>query len=60
MNSHDDKALDEYLQRDSAVSQQYRTLDADDVPPALDSAVMAQAREAVIKKSNPRPKWSRW
>jgi hypothetical protein len=57
----DDKALDEYLQRDSAVSQHYRNLDADAVPPALDSAVLAQASEA-LRGSNTKRKsaWTRW
>jgi len=56
----DDQALDEYLQRDSDVSQHYRNIDSTDVPPALDSAVLAQAREAVVRKSNRKPAWTRW
>jgi hypothetical protein len=57
----DDKALDEYLQRDSAVSQHYRNLDADAVPPALDSAVLAQASEALRASNTKRkPAWTRW
>jgi hypothetical protein len=57
----DDKTLDEYLQRDSAVSQHYRNLDADAVPPALDSAVLAQASEA-LRATNAKKKssWTRW
>lgn len=57
----DDKTLEEYLHRDSAVSQHYRNLDADVVPPALDSAVLAQASEA-LRASQTRKKsaWTRW
>jgi hypothetical protein len=66
----DDKTLDEYLQRESAVSQQYRNIESHDVPPALDSAVLAQAkevltkeiltREALMKKASRKPAWTRW
>jgi hypothetical protein len=55
-----DEAFDEYLQRDSNVSQHYRHLDAGDVPPALDSAVLAQAQQALTQKANRRPAWTRW
>jgi hypothetical protein len=57
----DDKTFDEYLNRDSAVSQHYRNLDADHVPPALDSAVLAQASEALsAKTTKKRSAWTRW
>jgi hypothetical protein len=57
----DDKTLDEYLQRKSTVSQHYRNLDSDDVPPALDSSVLGQAREALAaSKANKKPAWTRW
>lgn len=43
----DDKAFEEYLQRGSAVSEQYRALDSEDVPADIDAAVLARASEAV-------------
>lgn len=55
LDAVDDAALNEYLRRDSAVSQRYRELGADDVPAALDQAVLAQAKAAVANK-----KPSRW
>lgn len=58
-----DKELDDYLRRESPVSARYRTLGADDVPPALDAAVMAQARAAVARPTKSRkqlPAWVRW
>ena len=62
-SSPDDKTLEEYLDRDSAVSQHYRKLDADDVPASVDASVLAQARAAVapareVRKS--KPAWVRW
>lgn len=61
MTNPSDKELDDYLRRESPVSERYRTLDADDVPPALDVAVMAQARAAVAKPQRQRrPAWVRW
>ncbi|HVF18322.1 MAG TPA: hypothetical protein VNA21_15480 [Steroidobacteraceae bacterium] len=57
----DDKTLEEYLHRDSAVSQHYRKLDVDVVPPALDSAVLAQASEALrASHTKKKPAWTRW
>jgi len=57
----DDKTLDEYLRRDSTVSKLYRNLDHDEVPPAVDSAILAQAREALIRaKASKTSKWTRW
>lgn len=55
-----DKSFGEYLQRDSDVSQHYRHIDSDDVPPALDSAVLAQAQQALLKKTSRQPVWMRW
>jgi hypothetical protein len=55
-----DQAFDDYLQRDSDVSQHYRHIDSDDVPPALDSAVLAQAQQALLKKAPRKPAWTRW
>jgi len=55
LDAVDDAALNEYLRRDSAVSQRYRELDAAEVPAALDQAVLAQAKAAVTDK-----KVSRW
>lgn len=63
MTHPSDKELDDYLRRESPVSARYRALDADDVPPALDAAVMAQARAAVAKPAKSRkqiPAWVRW
>jgi hypothetical protein len=60
----DDKPFDDYLQRDSIVSQRYRDLDSDGVPPALDTAVLAQARVAISAPAKSmvrrRPAWLRW
>jgi hypothetical protein len=57
----DDKTLDEYLRRDSTVSKLYRNLDSDEVPPAVDSAILAQAREALVRtKASRTSKWTRW
>lgn len=55
LDAVDDAALNEYLRRDSAVSQRYRELDAAAVPAALDQAVLAHAKAAVAEK-----KVSRW
>lgn len=55
-----DKSLDEYLRRESPVSQRYRELDADDVPPRLDAAVLAQARAAVANRGLRKPAWVKW
>jgi hypothetical protein len=46
----DDTALNEYLRRDSVVSQRYRQLDATDVPATLDRAILSQAKAAVADK----------
>ncbi len=43
----DDKLLDEYLSGKSRVSEQYRAMDADDVPSHLDDRILAQARAAI-------------
>lgn len=57
----DIKALDEYLKRNSEVSQRYRELGADDVPPELDRRVLAAAREAVAdERANRSRSWMRW
>jgi len=55
LDTVDETALNDYLRRDSAVSQRYRELDADAVPASLDHAVLAQARAAIAEK-----KPSRW
>ena len=54
-NAAEEAALNEYLRRDSALSQRYRELGAADVPPSLDHAVMARAQAAVAGK-----RVSRW
>lgn len=57
----DDKALDEYLKGGSPVSQRYRELGADQVPPDLDYRVLAQARAAVVKRPAAKSRnWIRW
>lgn len=60
MSEPNDKLLDEYLRRESAVSQRYRELDANEVPPELDAAVLAQARAAVGERTKRKPGWVRW
>ena len=55
LDTADDAALNDYLRRDSAVSQRYREVVADAVPASLDHAVLAQAKSAVAEK-----KVSRW
>lgn len=56
----EDKGLDEYLRRESTVSQRYRELEADDVPPELDAAVLAQARAAIAQRASRKPTWMKW
>lgn len=59
----DDKAFEEYLGRESALSKRYRALDADEVPAQLDGVILARAREAVAAKpasSRRKPAWMRW
>lgn len=57
----DIKALDEYLKGDSDVSQRYRELGRDEVPPELDSRVLAEARAAVADEGTKRSRsWLRW
>jgi hypothetical protein len=57
----DIKALDEYLKRDSAVSERYRELGSDEVPPELDRRVLAAARDAVANEDARRSRsWLRW
>ena len=43
----DIKALDEYLKGGSDISQRYRELGREDVPPELDQRVLEAARAAV-------------
>ena len=43
----DIKALDEYLKGGSDISQRYRDLGSEDVPPELDRRVLDEARAAV-------------
>jgi hypothetical protein len=57
----DDKAFDEYLERQSQVSRQYRGLEGRDVPPDLDRRVLAQAAQAVQKKQPSKMRsWKAW
>jgi cytoskeletal protein RodZ len=55
-----DKLLDEYLRRESVVSQRYREIEADMVPPELDAAVLAQARAATVTQRKLKPGWMKW
>lgn len=59
MSDSDDKIFDEYLRRQSPVSQRYRELDGDAVPPALDERILAQARAANRSPVNSKA-WVRW
>lgn len=57
----DIKALDEYLKGNSDVSQRYRELGRDEVPPELDRRVLAAARDAVANEGAKRSRsWLRW
>ncbi len=57
----DDKELEEYLQRGSAVSQHYRALDSEDVPAEIDAAVIERASQAVREPLvGKRRAWRRW
>lgn len=57
----DIKALDEYLKGNSDVSQRYRELGRDEVPPELDRGVLAAAHEAVANEGAKRSRsWLRW
>lgn len=57
----DIKALDEYLKGNSDVTQRYRELGRDEVPPELDRRVLAAAREAVANERAQRSRsWMRW
>jgi hypothetical protein len=58
----DIKALDEYLKGGSDISQRYRELGRDDVPPPeLDRGVLAEARAAVASGGGGRSRsWLRW
>lgn len=60
MTHPSDKELDDYLRRDSQVSESYRMLDVDDVPPVVDAAVMAKAREAVATPAKSKQRTSAW
>ena len=52
----DIKALDEYLKGSSEISQRYRELGRDDVPPELDRRVLDEARAAVANAGARRAK----
>jgi hypothetical protein len=57
----DIKALDEYLKGGSDISQRYRELGGDAVPPELDRRVLAEARAAVAGAGAARSRsWLRW
>jgi hypothetical protein len=55
------KALDEYLKGGSDISQRYRELGREDVPPELDRRVLDEARAAVTSGGGSRSSsWLRW
>lgn len=56
----DDKMFEEYLQRGSAVSQQYRALENEEVPAGIDAAVLARAADAVRAPAAKRAALRRW
>jgi hypothetical protein len=57
----DIKALDEYLKGGSDISQRYRELGREDVPPELDRRVLEEARAAVAGGGAARSRsWLRW
>jgi hypothetical protein len=57
----DIKALDEYLKGGSDISQRYRELGREDVPPELDRRVLDEARAAVANVKGGRSRsWLRW
>ena len=57
----DIKALDEYLKGGSDISQRYRELGREDVPPELDRRVLDAARAAVANVKGGRSRsWLRW
>lgn len=57
----DIKALDEYLKGGSDISQRYRELGREDVPPELDRRVLDEARAAVAAGGAARARsWLRW
>ncbi len=47
MNEHDDKALDDYLAGDSALSASYREAGDEGPSAELDAAILGQARQAI-------------
>jgi hypothetical protein len=57
----DDKAFDEYLQRGSAVSKQYRAIEEERVPSELDATILARAANEVNADRQKRTRvWRRW
>jgi hypothetical protein len=57
----DIKALDEYLKGGSDISQRYRELGREDVPPELDRRVLDEARAAAASGGTKRSRsWLRW
>ncbi len=55
-----DQELKEFLAGRSAVSEVYRTMDTPEPPPALDRAVLAEARNAVRSSSQRGIRWNTW
>jgi hypothetical protein len=56
----DIKALDEYLKGGSDISQRYRELRREQVPPELDRRVLDEARAAVASSGGRSRSWLRW
>lgn len=56
-----DQQFEEYLRRQSPVSERYRELNGEEVPPALDQRILAQARAAAQSSTGSRVRMaSRW
>ena len=58
MNPPEDP-LEDHQRGDSDVSQRYRELPSDEVPSALDAAILARAREEIHKTTRTR-RWRQW
>jgi hypothetical protein len=56
----DIKTLDEYLKGGSDISQRYRELGREDVPPELDRRVLGEARAAAASGAGRSRSWLRW
>lgn len=53
-----DESFEAYLQRGSAVSQQYRAIEQEQPPQQLDASILARAQDAL--RDNPAHKYRQW